>query len=216
MKDIGRSLFVTGVGTDVGKTVSCAVLVEALQGDYWKPIQCGSLNDSDSHKIDSWCRKHKKIHPETYRLKAPKSPHIASSLEGIRIDLQKFEMPSCQSNHLVIEGAGGVLVPLNDRDWVIDIPLKLNTPVVLVSKNYLGSFNHTFMSIEVMKHRGINIKGLIVNGPKDQETEDFIEKRTDIPVLFSIDQQENLGPKEISQIARKVTGDIEKWIDKKL
>ncbi len=165
-------IFVTGIGTDVGKTVVSAILCQALQYDYWKPIQCGNLDDSDSLKIKNLLTASRlRIFDESYRFKEPASPHIAAALENKKIALDEILSPP--SDNLIIEGAGGVLVPLNDHDLVIDLISYLKSSVVIVSKNYLGSINHTLLTVEALRNRGINIIGVVFNGdpmPKAEET----------------------------------------------
>ena len=141
-------LFVTGIGTEVGKTVIAAILTEKLKADYWKPVQAGDLDDSDTMKVRALVSNSVSVfHEEGFRLNHPMSPHAAAERDGVEIGLEDFEMPQTE-NHLVIEGAGGLMVPLNDQDCVIDLIEGSGTEVVLVSRNYLGSINHTLLSIE--------------------------------------------------------------------
>ena len=133
-------LFVTGIGTDVGKTIASAIITEALEADYWKPIQAGDLEQSDSHKIKSFLSNtNTVIHPNSYALNTPASPHFAAELDGINIDLKKITEPKTE-NSLVVEGAGGVFVPLNSKDCVIDL-IQPDYKVIVVSRHYLGSIN---------------------------------------------------------------------------
>ena len=175
--------FVTGIGTEIGKTVCSAIVVEALQADYWKPVQAGELDHSDTHKVQALISNSKSIfHPESYRLKAPMSPHAAAKLDNTEINLLDIIPPKTQ-NHLIVEGAGGLHVPLNDKDLIIDLIQHLKVETILVSKNYLGSINHTLLSIEALQHRKIPIKGIIFNGEPNKETESIIEYRTGLTVL---------------------------------
>ena len=137
-------LFITGISTDVGKTIASAIITEALEADYWKPIQAGDLDNSDSHKIQRYISNGKSvIHENSYKLNTPASPHLAAKLDGISIDLKNIIEPKT-NNHLVIEGAGGVLVPLNNSDFVIDL-VQPEYKVIIVSRHYLGSINHTLL-----------------------------------------------------------------------
>ena len=155
-------LFITGIGTDVGKTIAAAIITEALEADYWKPIQAGDLENSDSHKIQSLVANQKtKIHPNSYLLHTPASPHYAATLDGITIDVKKITEPKTK-NHLVIEGAGGILVPLNETQTIADIVQK-EYKVIVVSRHYLGSINHTLLTIEALQNRKINVAGIIFN-----------------------------------------------------
>jgi dethiobiotin synthetase len=145
-----KQLFVTGISTEVGKTVVSSILTEYLQADYWKPIQSGDLHLSDTMKVQSLVSNSKTVfHPERYRLQSPLSPHASAEIDGIQISLNDFELPQTENN-LIVEGAGGLFVPLNEKDTVIDLIERLKLPVVLVSRNYLGSINHTMLSIEAL------------------------------------------------------------------
>ena len=148
-----NTYFVTGISTEVGKTVASAILVEALQADYWKPIQAGDLDNTDTHKIKKLVSNSKsKFHPNSYALKTPMSPHAAANIDGIAIDLEKIQEPKT-TNHLVIEGAGGLLVPLNDQQTILDI-IKPTYKVIVVSRHYLGSINHTLLTVNLLKEKG--------------------------------------------------------------
>lgn len=170
-----QSIFVTGIGTEIGKTVCSAVLTKYLKADYWKPVQSGDLDFSDTMKIQSWTGKNTVCHPETYRLKLAASPHQSAKEEGVEIDLNNFKIPET-NNHLIIEGAGGLMVPLNDHEFIMDLIEKLKVPVALVVKNYLGCINHTLLSMMALQQRKINLKYLILNGNFPQDTERIIVK----------------------------------------
>jgi dethiobiotin synthetase len=190
-------LFVSGIGTGIGKTMVSAVLVEKLKADYWKPIQSGDLDKSDSFSIKNLIsNKDSKIHPETYRLSQPYSPHKSAAIDKLNIDPQKIILPQT-NNTLIIEGAGGLMVPLTDRFLMIDLIKKLTAPVVLVSQNYLGSINHTLLSIEALKRYGIPIKGIIFNGVKDIYTKEFILQYSEIALLGHIPQYKQVDKKAI-------------------
>jgi dethiobiotin synthetase len=181
-------LFITGISTDVGKTIASSIIVEALEADYWKPIQAGDLDNSDSHKIESYISNNKTvIHKNSYLLNTPASPHLAAKLDGIAIDLNKITEPSTK-NHLVIEGAGGLFVPLNDNDCVIDL-IKLDYKVVVVSRHYLGSINHTLLTIEALQNRKITIAGIIFNGNENKSTEEIILSKTGVKIIGRINEE---------------------------
>lgn len=181
-------LFVTGISTDVGKTIASAIIVEALEADYWKPIQAGDLETSDSHKIKSFISNEKTvIHPNSYQLNTPASPHLAAELDGITIDLKNIIEPVTK-NHLVIEGAGGIFVPLNDKDCVIDL-IQPDYKVIIVSRHYLGSINHTLLTVEALQHRKINIAGIIFNGDENPSSEAIILKKTGIKYIGRIEEE---------------------------
>jgi dethiobiotin synthetase len=167
-------LFVTGISTDVGKTIVSAILVEKLKADYWKPIQSGDLENSDTMKVRALVTNNtSKFHPEAYRLTQPFSPHKSARLDGVKINLNKIVAP-VTDNQLIIEGAGGLMVPLNDKDFIIDLIHKFESEVILVVKHYLGSINHTLLSLEVLKQKKIKVKALIFNGDRDKESENAI------------------------------------------
>lgn len=188
-----KQYFVTGIDTNVGKTIISAILVEALKADYWKPIQAGDLENSDTKRVKSLVSNtQSQFFPETYSLNTPASPHYAAAVDKVNIELENFKVP--QTNKpLIIEGAGGLMVPLNDKYLVIDLIQKLNIPVVLVSKNYLGSINHTLLSIEILKKRNIPIKGIVFNGKPNVSTEKYIENYTKIQCLGNFEQKENIN-----------------------
>lgn len=181
-------LFITGIGTDVGKTIASAIITEALEADYWKPIQAGDLATSDSHKIKSYLSNYKTvIHGNSYALNTPASPHFAAEIDGITIDKTKIEEPATE-NHLVVEGAGGVFVPLNDTDCVIDL-IKPDYKVIVVSRHYLGSINHTLLTIEALQNRKIAIAGILFNGKENQATETIILKKTGLNCIGRIEEE---------------------------
>lgn len=181
-------LFITGISTDVGKTIASAVIVEALEADYWKPIQAGDLDNSDSHKTKRYISNDKTvIHENSYKLNTPASPHLAAELDGIIIDLKQIKEPITQ-NHLVIEGAGGVFVPLNDSDCVVDL-IQNDYKVIVVSRHYLGSINHTLLTIEALQNRKINIAGIIFSGEENKSSESIILNKTGVKYIGRIEQE---------------------------
>lgn len=193
-------LFITGISTDVGKTIVSAIITEALNADYWKPIQAGDLDKSDSHKIRSLLSNDKtKIHPNSYALQTPSSPHLAAAIDGIVIDLNKINEPLTE-NHLVIEGAGGIFVPLNDTESIIDL-IQPDYKVIVVSRNYLGSINHTLLTIEALQHRNIAIAGIIFNGDENPSSESIVLSRTGIPYIGRIAQEPYFDQNVISEYA---------------
>ena len=181
-------LFITGIGTDVGKTIASAIITEALEADYWKPVQAGDLHHSDSHKIQKYLFNIKtKIFENAYALQTPASPHFAAELDGIAIDVNKIQEPKTK-NHLVVEGAGGVFVPLNDTDCVIDL-IQPDYKVVVVSRHYLGSINHTLLTVEALQNRKLNIAGILFNGDENPATESIILKKTGLKMLGRIENE---------------------------
>lgn len=184
---MNRRIFVTGIGTEIGKTFCSAIVVEALKADYWKPVQAGELDDLDSLWVRDFISNSTSVfHKERYLLSEPMSPHAAARIDGISIQLDDFKIPSTQNN-LVIEGAGGLMVPLNDTgDMVVDLIEKVADEVILVSMNYLGSINHTLLSVELLKSRGLKIAGILFNGESNLETEEIILKTTGLKCLGKI------------------------------
>ena len=181
-------LFVTGISTDVGKTIASAIIVEALQADYWKPIQAGDLKHSDTHKVQSLVTNtQSQFHPNSYALQTPASPHLAANLDGITIDLNQIQEPQT-NNHLVVEGAGGILVPLNETQSVVDI-IQPDYKVIVVSRHYLGSINHTLLTVEALQNRKLSIAGIIFSGDENTSSESIILKRTGLPCIGRINQE---------------------------
>ncbi len=198
-------LIVAGIGTEVGKTVASAVLVEALKADYWKPIQSGYPPDSDTDTVRKLISNPRsQFHPETYRLSAPLSPHAAAAAEGITIDSARL-IPPKTARPLVVELAGGLMVPLTDTYLNIDFVAQLGWPVVLVTRNYLGSINHTLLSVEALRHRNIPILGLIINGPNVPATETVLLSYTGLPCLVRIQDEQTLTKEIVKRYATLVT-----------
>lgn len=195
-------LFITGIGTDVGKTIASAIVTEALEADYWKPIQAGDLEHSDTHKVKGYCsNKQTRFHQNAYALNTPASPHWAAAIDGITIDLNQISEP-ITTNHLVIEGAGGVLVPLNEKDCVIDL-IRSDYKVIVVSRHYLGSINHTLLTIEALRSRNVNIGGIIFSGDENIATEDIIINKAKVTCIGRIDDEPYFDANVIAYYADK-------------
>jgi dethiobiotin synthetase len=198
-------LFVTGIGTEVGKTIASSILVETLKADYWKPIQAGELDNSDTHKVKSLISNSKSFfHKESYQLNDPMSPHAAAERDGVTIKLSNIIPPKTE-NHLIIEGAGGLLVPLNNKDYILDFIPNTNSEVVIVSRHYLGSINHTLMTIRTLKDRNISIKGIIFSGNENKDTESIILKMSEIKFLFRINEEKEFNKETIKKYAQQIT-----------
>ncbi|WP_258099041.1 dethiobiotin synthase [Marinoscillum pacificum] len=194
--------FITAIHTDSGKTLVSAIVTEMLEANYWKPIQSGEPKDTDAVKrlVSNSKTQYFK---EAYFLKTPASPHASAIIDGVQIDLSQIVLPDSTSD-LVIEGAGGVLVPLNDKDMVIDIAGQIDCEVVLVSNLYLGSINHTLLTYELLKSRGLKVKGLIFNGQSNPESERIIELYTGLKVLLRIDQEEVIDQEVVKKYAAQL------------
>lgn len=196
-----KKLFVTGIGTDVGKTVVAAILTEALQADYWKPVQTGSYFSTDSDKVRKYLTNTKSlIHPEAYVLRQYMSPHAAAELEGANIELDKIHLPDT-TNTLIIEGAGGIMVPLNQKEFIIDLIRKFQAEVVLVIQNYLGSINHTLLSLDVLKFHKIPIYGVVFNGPPHKLSEDIILNYSKVKCLGRVMKESVINQQVVRQYA---------------
>jgi dethiobiotin synthetase len=179
--------FITGISTDVGKTIASAILVEALEADYWKPIQAGELDNSDTKKVRSLVSNSKsKFHSNAFALKTPMSPHAAAEIDGIDIHLNQIKAPKTKNN-LIIEGAGGLLVPINDTQTVLDL-IQPNYKVIVVSRHYLGSINHTLLTINLLKEKGFDVS-IIFSGNEHKTTETIIKKMTNVPIIGRIDEE---------------------------
>ena len=199
-----KHFFVTGIGTNVGKTVVSAILSEALKATYWKPVQAGDLDHSDSIKVNRLTSKDVIVLEEKYRLNTPASPHLAAEIDGINIQLSDFSLPTVDGN-LIVEGAGGLMVPINNEgDLYIDLIQKFNLPVILVSMHYLGSINHTLLSIEALKSRNIQIEGIVFVGDENQATEKIILQKTNVRMIARIPLTETISSDFIKDQASKI------------
>ena len=180
--------FITGIGTDVGKTIASAIITEALEADYWKPIQAGDLDNSDSHKVKKYISNaNTTFHNNSYALNTPASPHLAANIDNVVIDIKNIKVPKTKNN-LVIEGAGGLFVPLNEKDTIVDL-IQPDYKVIVVSRHYLGSINHTLLTIEALKNRNISIAGIIFNGDENSPTEEIILSKTNCKFLGRIENE---------------------------
>lgn len=182
------AVFVCGIGTGVGKTMVSALLVNILQADYWKPIQTGPEEESDTNFLRKWvAAKATTLHKETYHFATPVSPHLAAQLEHVIIDLASVHLPIF-ANHLVVESAGGILVPLNDRETNLDLIKKLNIPVIIVANEYLGSINHTLLTIEVLRQHNCDLLGLVFCGETYLDNEKIIATHSQVPIFGRVDK----------------------------
>ncbi|MEP5338928.1 MAG: dethiobiotin synthase [Algibacter sp.] len=179
--------FITGISTEVGKTVASAIITEALEADYWKPIQAGELDNCDTKKVEKLVsNKKSKFHPNSYALNTPMSPHAAADIDGVKIDVSKI-IPPKTDNNLVVEGAGGLLVPLNNSETILDL-IKPNYKVIVVSRHYLGSINHTLLTVNLLKAKGFDVS-ILFSGNEHKTTESIIIEMTKVPVIGRIDEE---------------------------
>ena len=200
-------IFVTGISTEVGKTVVASILVEALKADYWKPVQSGDLDYSDSHKVRELVSNDKTvIHENSYALSTPMSPHASAVIDGVEIEMGNIQEPET-GNHLVIEGAGGLLVPLNDTDTIFDL-IQPEHWVVVVSRHYLGSINHSLLTINALLERGLKT-AIVFSGDPHPSTEDIILKKTGIPALGRIKEESTFNKEIVRNYAEQFAPNLQ-------
>ena len=203
--DFPRRLIVTGTDTGIGKTVVAAVLTAGLNGVYWKPIQSGSDGPTDRE----WVRDHTGLGrdhfpPEAYLLRAPVSPHLAAALEGRTIDLAAVVMPASlpDASPLIIEGAGGVMAPINDRQFMIDLFRHLQAPVLVVAPSRVGMINHTLLTLDQLRRYDIPILGVVMNGPTNDDNRRAVEHFGRTRVLAGIEPLDDITPAALGRAFR--------------
>lgn len=196
---MSQSYFITAIHTDSGKTLVSSIFTQALHADYWKPIQAGYPRDTDT-VMGFVHNKISRFHKEAYLLQAPMSPHAAARLEHTEIYLDNILIPHTDNN-LIVEGAGGVLAPINDTQFVIDIAAKFKLPIVLVCNIYLGSINHSLLTINELKRRNLKVKGIVFNGPENQETEDIILRHSGYPCLLRVRREKKITQEVVNRYA---------------
>ena len=202
MSNKNKKFIITGIGTDIGKTVVSAIVAQSLDASYWKPIQAGDLENSDSLKVQNWTTDSVTILPEKFRLSQPMSPQAAAEIDGVEIAKEAFQLPLVEGN-LVVEGAGGLMVPLNKKGLLlIDLFEEWNLPVIVVSRHYVGSINHTLLTIEALKNRKIKIEGIVFVGDKNHATESFILNYTDLKMIARIPLKGEVNTAFIQEQAR--------------
>ncbi len=177
--------FITGTDPGVGKTVTSALLCAALGAIYWKPIQTGTREGTDTNTVIrlAGLRRNRTL-PETYRFAPPVSPHLAARRAGVRISLQKIRLPRIErGENLIVEGAGGALVPINGEQLMVDVMKHLGLPVLLVSRTALGTINHTLMSLAALRFAKLDVRGVVLVGARNRENRNAIELYGGVPVL---------------------------------
>jgi len=199
-----RSYFITGIDTDVGKTVVAAVLVEKLKCNYWKPVQSGDLHHTDTDKVKAMVSNTQtKYYPETIRLNEPLSPHASAKIDGVHISLDDFSLPA--TSNLIVEGAGGLFVPLNhEGDCIIDLAVRLDLETIVVVRNYLGSINHTLLTLSELKNRGIKVKGMILVGEENKESQEIITTISGVSYLGIVPIVEKLDEAFIRECGKEI------------
>lgn len=196
--------FITGIGTNVGKTIVSAILTEALKADYWKPVQSGVGEGTDKGLVSSLITNTTSVcHNESYCFQEPASPHLAASLENQKIKLEQMHLPDTQ-NDLIIEGAGGILVPLNDSNYVIDLAQEFEADVILVCRNYLGCINHSLLSIDYLVKNNFPVKGIVLVGNFDKAVKLAITNYSELPVLAEIPEMSEISKETILNQAQKI------------
>ena len=201
------SVIIAGIHTGIGKTLCSAIICQSTGCDYWKPVQAGNLDDTDSIFIQKNTDNHIKIHPEAYRLKIAASPHFAAEKEGIEITRENIQIPK-SNKPIVIETAGGIMSPLSLDFLNINLIQRLELPVILVSNNYLGSINHTLLSVEALQERNIPIKGIVFSGEKNEASESFILEYTQLPLLFAIPFLPRIDKESVAKVAASIKIDL--------
>jgi dethiobiotin synthetase len=200
-----KPIFITGTGTDVGKTLIAAIVTEALQADYWKPVQAGFSDGTDSLFVrEMISNSQSKIHPELYKLKMPASPHLAAAAEQKEIKIKEIiaHLPKTK-NRLIIEGAGGLMVPLNKKKLILNLIKELNAKVIIVSKNELGSINHSLLTAAVLKKEKADVAGWIFT-EEYQHYENEIAGWSGYPVIASIKHLPVISKETIKEQALKL------------
>lgn len=172
---MSKRYFVTGIGTSVGKTIACAALVKLWDAAYWKPIQSGDLESSDSMMMSSLLNNQVLIYPERYKLNTAASPHYSAEIDEVSIELNDFKLPDDNGN-LIVEGAGGMFVPINDKEFIIDLAEHLDLPIILVCSDYLGSINHSLLSFHSLEERGVAVEYILLNGSFKESTKRILIK----------------------------------------
>jgi dethiobiotin synthetase len=201
-----KGFSIVGIGTDVGKTVVSAIISEALSATYFKPIQAGDLDNSDSIKVRNLCSEKVTVAPERFKLKTPMAPHGAAKIDGVSMRISDIQFPKTDG-FLVLEGAGGLLVPINEeKESLLDIYKKAHLPVILVSRHYLGSINHTLLTIKALESEKLQIAGVVYVGDENQVTESIIERFTDIKTIARIPIVDEVTPAFITEESKKFKG----------
>lgn len=201
--ELPTRLFVTGTDTGVGKSYVAALLAVGLEASYWKPVQSGADADAD------WLRRvtglpAERVLPETYRLREPLSPHEAARREGVQIEMSRFALP--KQKRLIVEGAGGVMVPLDDRHLMVDLMVALGLPVLVVARSELGTINHTLLTLDQLRRRGCPLLGVVVNGSSNPANCQAIAHYGKVPVLAAIDRRVELSPAKVRALFARYFG----------
>lgn len=193
---------IIGIGTDVGKTVVSAIVAKAIKGTYLKPLQAGDLSFTDADKVKKWCGKDVEVMPIQFRLTEPMAPHQAAILDGVELNVASIIIPNIEK--LILEGAGGAMVPLNEKEFVLDVHKKAGLPVVVVSRNYLGSINHTILTVQRLQAEGLEIAGIVYTGQESQHTESIIEATTGVQKILAFDFPSIIDEHFVAEKAKEI------------
>ncbi|WP_406685460.1 dethiobiotin synthase [Seonamhaeicola sp. MEBiC1930] len=203
-----KTYFITGISTDVGKTVASAIITEALQADYWKPVQAGDLDNCDTKKVEKLVSNSRsKFHPNSFALNTPMSPHAAAEIDKVFVEVSKINRPKTKNN-LVVEGAGGLLVPINDAETILDL-IRPTDKVIVLSRHYLGSINHTLLTLKLLKEKRFNVS-VIFSGNEHPTTESIIKKMTGVTVIGRISEEPYFDENVIKEYAEAFRENLEK------
>lgn len=197
-----ENLFITGTDTAVGKTVLSALLCAALDGIYWKPIQTGAIEGTDRGAVMTWAElPPERTLPECYCFEPPVSPHLAARSRGVTIDLGRIRPPDHNSNGpLIVEGAGGVLVPLNDSDLMLDLMRRLEMPVLVAARTALGTINHTLLTLAALRNAAVRVKGVVLMGKEDRNNLRSIEQYGDVAVIGRVPWLESVNRQALLRV----------------
>lgn len=208
---MATSIFIVGISTEVGKTMISSIVTESLEADYWKPVQSGDLDNSDTDKVKRLISNSKtKFHPNSVALSTPASPHLAAQIDGVELNKSKIHRPKTD-NHVVIEGAGGLMVPLNENEMMVDL-IQPSDKIIVVSRHYLGSINHTLMTIETLRNRNLNPSGIIFSGNKKPSTEELILNYAQIEMLGRLEEEPYIDKAVVKEYAEKWNSNLLKLI----
>ena len=200
---MSKSIAIAGIHTGIGKTVVSAVVAEALGADYWKPVQAG-LEERDSDALRQWLTNGPaRVHPEAVALTQPLSPHAAAAIDGVTIDHTTLQWPKT-NRLLIVETAGGLFSPMTDTATMADFMYYYRLPAILVVQNYLGSINHTLLTIEALRSRGIPLLGIVVNGIENEASEQFIVQYSQTPIIARVPQMLPPNQQTITQCAHAI------------
>ncbi len=198
-----ESLFVTGTDTNVGKTVLSALLVSALDAIYWKPIQTGAAEGTDRKTVIQLAAiPEAQALREVYCFEPPVSPHLAAEASGIRIDLARIQRPNGLSKPLIVEGAGGIFVPINDSELMLDLAHRLGFPVIIAARSALGTINHTLLTVRALRCAKVAIKGVVMIGPRNRDNERSVERFGDVPLVGWIPWLNEIDRRGLLQVFR--------------